>query len=77
MTALTLAAFGIPPAQFRPAYPLPADEEGRPRCIVISRCRSDELRAELEKLPRNPDGTLKQSIWIGSEDGMIVVGREK
>jgi len=75
MTGTTLAAFGIPPAQFRPGYPLPADEEGRPRCIVISRCRSwDEVREILEQ---NKKTHPADKIWIGSEDGMIVVGREK
>lgn len=75
MTCTTLASFGIPAAQFRPAYPLPADEEGRPRCIVISRCRSwDEVKEMLEQNKKTHPG---DKIWIGSEDGLIVVGREE
>ena len=76
--ALTLGDYGIPPEQFRPAYPLPVDEEGRPRCIVISRCPSyDDVLGVLEKLPKGPDGKPKDRIWIGNENGVIVVGKEK
>lgn len=75
MTGLTLASFGIPADHFRPAYPLPADEEGNPRCIVISRCHSfDEVR---EVLAQNKKTHPNGKIWIGSENGLIVVGRER